>query len=216
MNQNKLETLALLVETGKKQEVIELVEALIVANYALDDILHFGLLKGMNTIGTKWKQGQAFIPEVLVAARALNAGMELITKNMPIEAKDKQTKIVIGTVKGDMHDIGKNLVIMMLKAKGFEVIDLGINVDAEDYVEAVKRENAPFVCMSALLTTTMLYFKEVVSAFIAANMRQDVIILGGGAPVTQKFATDAGCDYYANDALDCANLIVELVAEKNL
>lgn len=171
------------------------------------DILNLGLLPGMNEIGQKWKNGKAFIPEVLIAARALNTGMALLESVM--EKENTLGNVIIGTVKGDKHDIGKNLVGMMLKSKGFNVIDLGTDVDAGRFVEAAKTYNAKFVCMSALLTTTMLYFKNVVDEFKASGLN-DVIIKGGGAPVTEAFSKSVGCSYYANDAVSGAELIYNL------
>ncbi|HHU56287.1 MAG TPA: cobalamin-binding protein [Acholeplasmataceae bacterium] len=202
--------LASLVEFGKAKEVEESVKNMLEDGLNPHDILNEGLLPGMNEVGQKWKNGKVFIPEVLIAARALNTGMKLLQERLA-NANTSLGKIVLGTVKGDMHDIGKNLVGMMLKSKGFNVIDLGTNVDSKGFIEAAKKHDAKFVCMSALLTTTMLYFKTVIEDFEKEGLRDKVIILGGGAPVTEEFSKSVGCDYYANDAVSCAELIYNLV-----
>jgi 5-methyltetrahydrofolate--homocysteine methyltransferase len=209
---NSLELLSNLVQSGKSKDVIEKVKELIEAGVNADEILNNGLLQGMNEIGVKWKNGKAFIPEVLIAARALNAGMDVLKLAFVSDNNNLET-VVIGTVKGDMHDIGKNLVGMMLKSKGLRVIDLGTNVDAHTFITAAKEHKAKFVCMSALLTTTMLYFKNVVEAFVEAGLRDKVTILCGGAPVTPEFSESVGCDYYSNDAVTCAELVSALVKE---
>ena len=206
---SNLDHLSNLVQLGKAKDVISCVQELIDNNVNLETILNDGLLAGMNEVGHKWKLGKAFIPEVLIASRALNAGMELLERYMTTDT-NKET-IIIGTVKGDMHDIGKNLVGMMLKSKGFKVIDLGTNVDAQTFVNAVIEHKARYICMSALLTTTMMYFKEVVHAINEANLKDQVTLFCGGAPVTEQFAHEVGCDYYTNDAMSCADLIEELV-----
>lgn len=206
----ELELLSSLVEQGKAKDVLELVQALIDQGVESQLILDQGLLKGMNEIGLKWKVGKAFIPEVLISARALNQGMELLQKGLVKNPEKKQEEIVIiGTVKGDRHDIGKNLVGMMIKSKGFKVIDLGTDVDSATFIEAVKTHHARFVCLSALLTTTMLYFKTIVEDFKKAGLRDHVTILCGGAPVSEEFSRECGCDYYRSDAVGCADLIAE-------
>ena len=208
---NNLVHLSNLVQTGKAKDVIAYVQELITNKVELDVILNDGLLAGMNEVGQKWKLGKAFIPEVLIAARALNAGMEILEQHMTTETSKEV--IIIGTVKGDMHDIGKNLVGMMLKSKGFKVIDLGTNVDAQTFVAAAIENKARIVCMSALLTTTMMYFNEVVQAFKQNNLLPDVKLFCGGAPVTKEFATEIGC-YWANDAISCAEAIENIVRVK--
>jgi 5-methyltetrahydrofolate--homocysteine methyltransferase len=210
---NDLEMLSELVQKGKAKDVVINVQELIDKGVAAHTIINDGLLQGMNEVGLKWKAGKAFIPEVLITARALNAGMDLLQKYITIDPAQEVT-VVIGAVKGDMHDIGKNLVGMMLKSKGLKVVDLGTNVDSASFISAVKEHHARYICMSALLTTTMLYFKTVCDDFRAAGLRDQVTILCGGAPVTEDFAKQCGCDYYRNDALACADLVVQLSKEQ--
>jgi 5-methyltetrahydrofolate--homocysteine methyltransferase len=209
---NDLEMLSQLVQTGKAKDVVVKVQELIDKGVPATTIINEGLLQGMNEVGLKWKAGKAFIPEVLITARALNAGMDLLQKYIIIDPAQEVT-VVIGAVRGDMHDIGKNLVGMMLKSKGLKVVDLGTNVDSAAFISAVKEHHARFVCMSALLTTTMLYFKTVCDDFKSAGLRDQVTILGGGAPVTEEFAKQCGCDYFRNDALACADLVAQLAKE---
>ena len=210
---SELEILSNLVETGKSKEVVQKVQELVDQGYDTNIILNQGLLKGMNEIGLKWKAGKAFIPEVLICARALNMGMDLLQEYIVTQPNQKEEGFFIGTVKGDKHDIGKNLVGMMLKSKGLKVVDLGTDVDANAFIAAVKEHNARFVCLSALLTTTMLYFKQIVEDFKQAGLREQVTILCGGAPVSEEYSRECGCDYYRNDALACAELIAELAKE---
>jgi 5-methyltetrahydrofolate--homocysteine methyltransferase len=210
---NDLEMLSELVQKGKAKDVVIKVQELIDKGVAAHTIINDGLLQGMNEVGLKWKAGKAFIPEVLITARALNAGMDLLQKYITIDPAQEVT-VVIGAVKGDMHVIGKNLVGMMLKSKGLKVVDLGTNVDSASFISAVKEHHARYICMSALLTTTMLYFKTVCDDFRAAGLRDQVTILCGGAPVTEDFAKQCGCDYYRNDALACADLVVQLSKEQ--
>lgn len=205
---NRFENLNVLVETGKAKEVEKVVTEMLADGINPLEILNQGLLPGMNQVGQKWKEGKVFIPEVLIAARALNAGLALLEANKKVPST--LGNVIIGTVKGDMHDIGKNLVAMMLKSKGFNVIDLGTNVDADTFLAEAQKHQAQIVCMSALLTTTMLYFKTVVDKFHEAGL-DDIIIMGGGAPVTEEFSKEVGCTHYANDAVSCANLLYNLV-----
>jgi 5-methyltetrahydrofolate--homocysteine methyltransferase len=209
---NDLEMLSQLVQSGKAKDVAVKVQELIDKGLPANTIINQGLLEGMNEVGLKWKAGKAFIPEVLITARALNAGMDLLQKYITVDPAQEVT-VVIGAVKGDMHDIGKNLVGMMLKSKGLKVVDLGTNVDSASFISAVKEHHARYICMSALLTTTMLYFKTVCDDFRAAGLRDQVTILCGGAPVTEDFAKQCGCGYFRNDALACADLVAQLAKE---
>ena len=210
---NKLNQLAEYVATGRANDVTQTVLDLLNQGEDPNNILHQGLLKGMLDIGNKWKDGQAFIPEVLIAARAMNRGTALLEQSMNKQFSKQNVTIIIGTVFGDMHDIGKNLVAMMLKSKGFQVIDLGVNVSAQTFLDKALEHKAQFVCMSALLTTTMLYFKTVVDLFKNAHLDTPIRLLCGGAPVTEAYSESVGCDFYANDAVECANLIERLVSE---
>ncbi len=176
------------------------------------EILEGGLMDGMGIIGVKFKNNEVFVPEVLIAARAMNAGIEIL-KPLMIEAGVKAVgKIVIGTVKGDLHDIGKNLVKIMMEGKGFGIIDIGTDVTAEKYLETVKAEKADIICCSALLTTTMTYMKDIVNAFDEDGYRDDVVIMVGGAPVTQNFCDTIGADIYSPDAASAADAALESLA----
>jgi 5-methyltetrahydrofolate--homocysteine methyltransferase len=164
------------------------------------EILDDGLIAGMDVVGRDFKAGDLFIPEVLLCARAMHAGLEILRPLLARSGVPAQGKLVIGTVAGDLHDIGKNLVSMMFQGAGFEVIDLGTDVPPEKFVEAVRAENADLVGMSALLTTTMPSMKATIDALIQAGLRDKVKVLIGGAPVTAKYAEDIGADSFAPDA----------------
>ncbi len=185
---------------------------------ALDDglnakeILEGGLMDGMGIIGDKFKKNEVFVPEVLIAARAMNAGIEILKPLMVDAGVEAAGKVVIGTVKGDLHDIGKNLVKIMMEGKGFDVIDLGTDVSAEKFLETVKTENADIICCSALLTTTMTYMKDIVNAFEEDGQRDNVTIMVGGAPVTQNFCDTIGADVYSADAASAADAALVAVA----
>ncbi len=185
---------------------------------ALDDglnakeILEGGLMDGMSIIGDKFKKNEVFVPEVLIAARAMNAGIEILKPLMMDAGVEAAGKVVIGTVKGDLHDIGKNLVKIMMEGKGFEVIDLGTDVSAEKFLETVKSENADIICCSALLTTTMTYMKDIVNAFEEDGKRDNVTIMVGGAPVTQNFCDTIGADIYSADAASAADAALGALA----
>ncbi len=185
---------------------------------ALDDglnakeILEGGLMDGMGIVGDKFKKNEVFVPEVLIAARAMNAGIEILKPLMVDAGVEAAGKVVIGTVKGDLHDIGKNLVKIMMEGKGFDVIDLGTDVSAEKFLETVKTENADIICCSALLTTTMTYMKDIVNAFEEDGQRDNVTIMVGGAPVTQNFCDTIGADVYSADAASAADAALVAVA----
>ena len=170
------------------------------------------LIKGMEEIGTQFEAGKAYVPNLLMSARAMKGALELLK---PYMENDKNTislgKVVIGTVKGDLHDIGKNLVSSMLEGCGFEVINLGVDVSDEKFVAAAKEHKANIVCMSALLTTTMVYMKEVIKAFEKAGIRNDVKIMIGGAPLSEKFAEEIGADGYSDNANAAVTLARKLL-----
>ena len=172
------------------------------------------LIKGMEEIGTQFEAGKAYVPNLLMSARAMKGALELLK---PYMENDKNTislgKVVIGTVKGDLHDIGKNLVSSMLEGCGFEVINLGVEVYDEKFVEAAKEHKANNVCMSALLTTTMVYMKEVIKAFEKAGIRNDVKIMIGGAPLSEKFAEEIGADGYSDNANAAVTLTRKLLSK---
>ena len=168
------------------------------------EIISEGLMAGMYVVGERFKEGTMFIPEVLMSSRAMNASVDLLKPLINDEDMPNAGTVVIGTVKGDLHDIGKNLVSMMMESAGFKVINIGIDVPTEKFVEAVKENNAKVVAMSAMLTTTMIYMKKVIEALDAEGLRDKVKVMIGGAPVTQKFATDIGADLYTVDASSAA------------
>lgn len=175
-------------------------------------ILNEGLLSAMEAVGVRFKNNEVFVPEVLIAARAMNAGMEILKPSL-IEAGVEPTgRVVLGTVKGDLHDIGKNLVRMMFEGVGLVVHDLGVNVSAERFVEAIKEHKPQIVGMSALLTTTMGEMKTVIEAIEVAGLREQVTIMVGGAPVTARFATEIGADIYSKDAAEAASAAKGLVS----
>lgn len=167
-------------------------------------ILNDGLLAGMMVIGEKFKNNEVFVPEVLVAARALNAGLAILEPKLVEVGNEPVGKVVIGTVKGDLHDIGKNLVAMMLKGVGFEVTDLGVDVEPAVFVDRAEEVGANVICMSALLTTTMPSMQAVIDELNSRGLREKYIIMVGGAPVNQSFADQIGADYYTPDAATCA------------
>ena len=207
-----LREIADFLKAGNAPKVKELVQAALDEGVEPTEILNDALIVGMSEIGVLFKNNEVYVPEVLIAARAMKAGMEII-KPLLVEKDVKPIgTVVVGTVKGDLHDIGKNLVGMMLEGAGFNVIDLGIDVSPEKFVEAVKKNDAQCIGLSALLTTTMPSMKETIEAFKAAGLRDQVKIMVGGAPVTQNFADEIGADGYAPDAASAAELAKELVS----
>ena len=185
-------------------------EALDAGTPALE-VMDFGLIAGMAIVGVKFRQNFIFVPEVLACARAMKAGMAHIEPILSASGIEPIAKVIMGTVKGDLHDIGKNLCIMMLRGAGFEVIDLGVDTPPDRFIEAVEEHQAPLLGMSALLTTTMPNMGKTIEAFIDADLRDSVKIMVGGAPVTQEFADDMGADGYGKDAMACVALAKELV-----
>ncbi len=179
---------------------------------ALDDnvdaieIMDDGLIAAMGVVGIKFRDNFIFVPEVLACARAMKAGMGYIEPILSESGVKPLATVVMGTVKGDLHDIGKNLCIMMLRGSGFKVVDLGVDTSDDEFIDAVEEHSAPILGMSALLTTTMPNMGKTIEAFIDADMRDDVQIMVGGAPVTQEFADDMGADAYGKDALDCVSV----------
>ena len=199
-------------QRGKAKVVKELVQQAIDQGLSAQEILEDGLLTGMNIIGAKFKANEVFVPEVLVAARAMNMGSALL-KPLLAESGVKATgKVCIGTVKGDLHDIGKNLVKMMLEGKGLDVIDLGVDVSPQQFIDTAKNEGCQIICCSALLTTTMGVMGEVVQAAKDAEIRDSVKIMVGGAPVTEAFCQQIGADKYTPDATTAADAAVALLA----
>ena len=197
-------------QRGKAKVVKELVQQAIDQGIPAQQILDEGLLSGMNVVGEKFKNNEVFVPEVLVAARAMNMGASLLKPLLAESGLKASGRVCIGTVKGDLHDIGKNLVKMMMEGKGLEVIDLGTDVAPETFVETAQKENCSVICCSALLTTTMGVMGDVVKAAEAAGIRDHVKILVGGAPVTEAFCQQINADKYTPDAATAADVAVEL------
>ena len=197
-------------EKGKRKLVLEYVQKALDEGIAPQTILTEGLLPGMDRVGVKFRDNEIFVPEVLVAARAMNAGSELLKPLMADGSAISLGTAIIGTVKGDLHDIGKNLVKMMIEGKGINVIDVGVDVEPETFVKAAIENNAGVICCSALLTTTMPVMAEVVKAVKAAGINAKVMV--GGAPITQEFADSIGADAYTADAASAAIKAAELLA----
>ena len=204
-----LHEISVQLQAGKAKIVKTLVQQAIDEGIPAQKILEEGLLDGMNIIGEKFKNNEVFVPEVLVAARAMSMGAALLKPLLAAEGVKATGRVCIGTVKGDLHDIGKNLVKMMLEGKGLEVVDLGTDVSAEAFVQAAKEQNCQIICCSALLTTTMNVMGEVVKAAEAAGIRDQVKIMVGGAPVTEAFCQQIGADAYTSDAASAADKAVE-------
>lgn len=199
-------------QMGKSKDIKVLVPQALEEGVPAKQILEEGLLAGMNIVGAKFKNNEIFVPEVLVAARAMKAGTDILKPYLVSDDVQPIGKVVLGTVKGDLHDIGKNLVKMMLEGKGFEVIDLGVDVAPESFVGTAKTEGAQIICCSALLTTTMGEMKNVVDLCVAEGIRDQVKIMIGGAPITDEFCKEIGADAYTPDAATCAEVAKTLVA----
>ena len=196
---------------GQAPKVKELVQAAIQENVKPADILTKGLIAGMSVVGERFKKNEIYVPEVLIAARAMHAGMDVLKPLLTESGVQPKGVFAIGTVKGDLHDIGKNLVMMMVEGAGYKVVDLGVDVTPEKFVQSVK-DGAEVIGMSALLTTTMPSMKITIDAIKAAGMRDKVRIMVGGAPLTQAYADEIGADGYAPDAasaVDIANMLLK-------
>lgn len=194
-----------MVESGKRKVVKELVAQMIEEGVSAKEILEQGLMPAMSVVGEKFKNNEVFVPEVLVAARAMNEGITLLRPLMKEADIKAPGTCVIGTVKGDLHDIGKNLVKMMLESKGINVIDLGVDVTAEQMVASAKEHHADIICCSALLTTTMVEMERVVSLVKEEGLQDKVMVMIGGAPVTEEFCKKIGADCYTPDAASAAD-----------
>ena len=198
-----LNDISTLLQQGRAPKVKEKVQEALDQGISAKDILEEGLLSGMSVIGEKFKNNEVYVPEVLIAARAMNAGVALLKPYLVDAGVEAKGTVVIGTVKGDLHDIGKNLVKMMMEGKGLDVVDLGVDVSAEQFVSAAKENNADIIACSALLTTTMTEMKNVVDAVKAESL--DVKVMVGGAPVTQNFCDSIGANSYTPDAASAAD-----------
>jgi len=190
--------------------VVDLVKAEIAAETGVDEILNAGLIGAMDEVGKKFSAGELYVPEMLMAAKTMKAGLEVLKPHLSSESVDSKGTIIIGTVKGDLHDIGKNLVAMMMEGAGFDVVDLGVDIDADKFVKAAVEYNAGVVALSALLTTTMPAMEATIVAIKEAGVAAKTII--GGAPVTEAYADQIGADGYSDDAPGAVELARKLVA----
>lgn len=201
-------------QRGKAKIVKQLVQQALDEGINAKEILEEGLLSGMMIIGEKFKNDEVFVPDVLVAARAMNNGIAILEPKLVELGNEPVGRAVIGTVKGDLHDIGKNLVAMMLKGAGFEIYDAGVDVDPQTFIDKAEEVSADLVVMSALLTTTMCNMQGVIDLMNEKGIRDKYIVMVGGAPVNETFAKNIGADYYTGDAATCAEVAKKAVAEK--
>ncbi len=199
---------------GLKDEIAEGTTILLDRGWSAERVLNDALVEGMRIVGIDFRDGILFVPEVLLSANAMKAGMEILRPLLAETGVESVGKVVIGTVKGDIHDIGKNLVAMMLEGAGFEVIDLGINTDVDEFIAALDEHRPDILGMSALLTTTMPYMKVVIDTLIARGRRDDQIILVGGAPLNQEFGDAIGADGYCRDAAVASEMAKQLVTAR--
>lgn len=206
---DKLSEIKELMQQGRSKNVFTLVQEALDEGIEANVILNDALLAGMAIIGDKFKQEEIFVPEVLVAARAMNKGVEVLKPYLQDSSNISKGTAVLGTVKGDLHDIGKNLVRIMMEGKGIDVIDLGTDISAETFIDEAKKNHADIICCSALLTTTMPEMKRVVDLVKAKNL--DVKVMIGGAPVNQEFCDEIGADYYTDDAASAADVAASIL-----
>jgi len=206
-----LEDIVLAIEKGDKASVGELTQKAVSEGIVATEILDNGLIAGMNVVGEKFKNNEVFIPEVLMSARAMKAGMGIVRPLLAEANIESKGNIVIGTVKGDFHDIGKNIVGMLLEGAGYQIIDLGADVSVEQFMGVVEKDGANVIGMSALLTTTMTYMKEVIQAVDDAGLKDKVKVIIGGAPITQSYADEINADGYAPDAAKAVDLVKGLL-----
>ena len=199
---------------GLREEVIQGTNILLERDWSAERVLNEALVAGMKIVGIDFRDGILFVPEVLLAANAMKGGMSILRPLLAETGAQPVGKMVIGTVKGDIHDIGKNLVAMMLEGAGFEVIDIGINNAVEDYFAAIEEHQPDILGMSALLTTTMPYMKVVIDEMVARGMRNDYIVLVGGAPLNEEFGTAVGADGYCRDAAEAASMATRMLEER--
>lgn len=199
---------------GLRDEVIEGTEILLERGWEAGDVLEKALVAGMGIVGVDFRDGILFVPEVLLAANAMKGGMEVLRPLLSASQSQSMGKFLIGTVKGDIHDIGKNLVGMMMEGAGFEVIDIGINVPVETYLDALEMHRPDILGMSALLTTTMPYMKVVIDAMVEKGIRNDYIVMVGGAPLNEEFGQAIGADAYCRDAGVAVDMAHALIASR--
>jgi len=206
-----MEQLREFVKTGKAKEAAERVQTLLDGGTEPDSIMKEALIPAMDEVGDLFQKGEYFVPEMLVAARAMQKGLEVLKPRLVDSGIEPIGVVLVGTVKGDLHDIGKNLVIMSLEGAGFDVIDLGTDVPPEKFVEAIKKHNPKVVGLSALLTTTMLAMKDTVNAISDAGLRAQIKIMIGGAPIRQEFCDEIGADFYGPDSTSGRNFARDVV-----
>lgn len=201
-------------QKGRAKTVKELVQQALDEGVDAKQILNEGLLAGMSIVGEKFKKNEVFVPEVLVAARAMNTGMTILEPKLVEMGNEPIGKVVVGTVSGDLHDIGKNLVVMMFKGAGFEVYDVGTDVDAETFISKAEEVGADVIAMSALLTTTMPYMRTVIEELETKGLRDKYIVMIGGAPIHDKFAEEISADHYTPDAASAAEVAKAVIMKK--
>lgn len=204
------------VQMGKAKNVKELVKQALESGISAKNILNDALISGMLVIGEKFKNNQVYIPDVLISARAMNQAVAILKPYLTQEGVEPVGKAVICTVKGDLHDIGKNLVKMMLEGVGIECIDLGVDISGEQVARAVKESDAKLVCLSSLLTTTMSYQKEIIDTLTCAGIRDSVKVMVGGAPVTKEYADEIGADAYTKDAAEASEVALSFFNKVNI
>lgn len=197
---------------GKLEQAVDVTNQAIADGVEPQAIINGYMIKAMEEVGQRFQRGEAFVPNLLMAARAMKGSLDILKPLMKGDASTTLGKVVIGTVKGDLHDIGKNLVASMLEGCGFEVINLGVDVPSDKFIAAIKENNADILCLSALLTTTMNYMKDVIEALKADGLRDQVKVMIGGAPVTAMFAEQVGADGYSEDASEAVALARRLVS----
>jgi 5-methyltetrahydrofolate--homocysteine methyltransferase len=208
-----LENLKENVIAGNESKVLEYTQKALDEGIDLEKILNDGFIPGMDVVGSKFQANEIYVPEMLISAKAMKAGMKILEPLLTEAGVEPIGKVVIGTVKGDLHDIGKNLVAMMLEGGGFEVIDAGVDITARKFMDLVKKNKPDILGLSALLTTTMVEIKNVIDAFKEEGLRDDVKIIVGGAPVSENYAKDIGADGYSPDAASAVNLAKNLLGK---
>lgn len=210
-----LNDISALLQQGRAPKVKAAVQQALDEGIPASEILENGLLAGMNVIGQRFKAGEVFVPEVLLSARAMTRGIETLRPLLVADGVEEKGTVVIGTVKGDMHDIGKNLVRMMMEGKGLKVVDLGVDVPADAFISAAREHNAQVIACSSLLTTTMEEMRSVVEAVRASELNENVRVMIGGAPVTQAFCDQIGADCFTSDAATAAEAALALCSAQS-
>lgn len=209
-----LEEISEFLQKGKRKNVKALIEQALEEGMDPKMILKEGLMSGMSIIGGQFKREEVFVPDVMMAARAMNVGLSILEPKLVEAGNEPIGRVVIGTVQGDLHDIGKNLTAMLLKGAGFEIYDMGVDVSAEAFLEKAEEVNADIIGLSALLSTTMLQMKEVIDLLKEKNLRDKYIVMIGGALITNEFAEEIGADYYTPDAASAAEVAKKAVESK--